>query len=190
MPGEIRCTRATAVATDVRRSRISSPARAALVALCIAVSWASWLAPSAAHAQEPRAAYGAWSTSDEAWYERNRRFALAGKILTIAGVAALVAGVSSTEAAVWGPGGFLQAAGQFTWAGSDLRAANELRRRGHPVRKAAGVFAVIGAVVFSPMTWIAGPIQSAHIRNAHDRIAGPSDVPLARSFGLKMRLRF
>jgi hypothetical protein len=84
----------------------------------------------------------------------------------------------------------LQFAGQLTWTGSDLRGALELGRRGVRVTRLPGIVAVCGAVLLSPIAWIAGPIQSARIRQAHhDALRAPLSPTVGR-FGFFAQRRF
>lgn len=152
---------------------------------------------SAQYAYDPQ--YGAapggpppWTAEDEAWLQRNRAFALAGKILTVVGVVGGIVGASTGEWGAWGAGWGVQGLGQLMWAGSELRGAKELRRRGIEVEKAAGIAAVVGASIGVPViTWIAGPIQSARIRRVHDDILDYAQ-PRARvsTYGLGLNVQF
>ena len=132
-----------------------------------------------------------WTASDEAWYRRNRRIASAGKILTVLGLATTFAvGVPRSANNVIATGIALQFAGQLTWTGADLRGANVLSRRGKRVTRLPGIVAVCGAVLFSPIAWIAGPIQSARIRQAHHAAVGMSAPPPSGRYQLVAQFRF
>lgn len=109
-------------------------------------------------------------------FERNRRFAMAGKILTVVGrlvtVGALIAD-NEAGSPYWGLMG-VATAGELMWSGSDLRATNQLRERGYRLRKGAAIASVVGAVVFPPLTWIAGSIQSSRLREAREARSVPA----------------
>ena len=108
-----------------------------------------------------------WSARDEGWYRRNRRIAAAAKVLTVLGLAtAFAVGVPRRDQGLIVGGVAAQLTGQLSWSIADLRAANALRWRGHSVGNAPGVLAVCGALLLSPLVWIAGPIQSALLRRA------------------------
>ncbi|MET0340065.1 MAG: hypothetical protein ABW252_03650 [Polyangiales bacterium] len=110
-----------------------------------------------------------WTASDEAWYRRNRRVSAAGKVMTVLGLAtATTLALARRDAVVPVVAGLVvQQVGQLAWSIADLRAATRMRRDGHPVGRAAGIVGVCGAVLLSPVLWIAGPVQSAQIRRAH-----------------------
>jgi hypothetical protein len=176
------------------------PSLPLLLAVFLSVSLYAVASPNAAAAQyayDPQ--YGAapggpppWTAEDEAWLRRNRAFALAGKILTVVGVVGGIVGASTGEWGAWGAGWGVQGLGQLMWAGSELRGAKELRRRGIEVEKAAGIAAVVGASIGVPIiTWIAGPIQSARIRRVHDDILDYAQ-PRARlsTFGFGLNVQF
>jgi hypothetical protein len=113
-----------------------------------------------------------WSSADEAWFERNRRFAIAGKVLSVVGRLAQFAVLSTgdrVDSPYWSMMG-VAGVGELMWSGSDLRATNVLRRHGYELRRGAAIASLVGAVVFAPMTWIAGPIQSSRIRDVHDEL--------------------
>lgn len=68
-----------------------------------------------------------------------------------------------------------------------------MRKKGVDVSKGAGIAGVVGAVVFSPILWIAGPVQSAQLRQAHERVTrGRASLdPISGSTGgLQMKLSF
>lgn len=159
----------------------------ALPLLCI-VSLLAVAEPAQAQAYTPRSngfdVGRGWTSADEAWFERNRRFATAGKVLTVVGRVTTMLVLSTgdrQDSPYWGMMG-VAGLGELMWSGSDLRATNVLRRHGYSLRRGAGIAAVVGAVVFAPMTWIAGPIQSSRIRNLHDDLA-PGD------YGVRLRDR-
>ena len=128
-----------------------------------------------------------WSARDEGWYRRNRRIAAAGKVLTVLGLLTTFAlGVPRRDNAVIVGGIAARMTGELTWSIADLRAANELRRRGLAVRKPPGIVAVCGALLLSPVVWIAGPIQSAHLRRAHAS-AHRGFTPGALQLGARVR---
>jgi len=138
-----------------------------------------------------------WSSVDEHWLERNRSFALAGKILTVVGVVGIIVGASAdNQIGLWGASSGVQMIGQLMWSIAELRGAKQLRRRGVDVSKAPGIAAVVGAVLFSPVTWIAGPIQSARIREARESLPSyeraalslPSERLSSFGFGLRLAL--
>lgn len=134
-----------------------------------------------------------WTASDEAWYRRNRHFALAGKLLTVAGiVTSLGIGVPTDSFGTVLTGLAVQYAGQLIWSGSELRGAHGLRARGVKVTRAPAIVSLCGALLLSPLTWIAGPVQSARIRAAHERSTGLARLPKAPAprYGLGLRLRF
>lgn len=175
------------------------------LAITLLLSGSLLLAPGSAHAQAgydpryyepPGLQAPPWSAEDDAWLARNRGFALAGKILTVVGVAGLiVGGAAGQDVGVWGAGVTVQTLGQFMWSIAELRGAKQLRRRGIGVTKAPGITAVIGAVLFSPLTWIAGPIQSARIREVEEALPSYASSTVRRrerlsSHGLGLRLAF
>jgi hypothetical protein len=130
-----------------------------------------------------------WSEWDERWYQRNRAWSMAGKILTVVGVGLIIglAPVRDGEYAV-GPGVLALMAGQLTWTGADLRGAVGMNRRGFDVPIAPGIVALVGTITFTPITWIAGPVQSARIRQAHEgigyaRSTGPSFATFGAGLG-------
>lgn len=136
-----------------------------------------------------------WHGSDEAWYRQNRRFALAGKVLTVVGLATTLAvGVPTDLLAPVLAGLSVQYAGQLMWAGSELRGANGLRRRGVEVPRVGAIVALCGALLLSPVTWIAGPIQSARTRTAHAQASGAggshASSPAFTGVGMGVRARF
>jgi hypothetical protein len=171
-----------------------------LLAVLLSVSLGAVASPAVASAQyayDPQ--YGAapggpppWTAEDEAWLRRNRAFALAGKILTVVGVVGWFAGLAGEQWGLVGSAGSLHYLGALMWAGSELRGAKELRRRGIEVTKAPAIAAVVGAALnLQPTTWIAGPIQSARIRRVHDDILDYAQ-PRARvsTFGFGLNVQF
>jgi hypothetical protein len=127
-----------------------------------------------------------WTAGDEHWYLRNRRIAIAGKVLTVLGLAATFAiGVPREDNVLVVAGVATQLSGQLAWSIADLRAANYLRGGGHRVGRGAGIAAVCGAVLLSPVVWIAGPIQSAQLRRAH-----ATSLPRSTAYGLGAQLMF
>lgn len=132
-----------------------------------------------------------WTARDEAWYRRNRRIAAAGKILTVVGlVTTFAVGVPRDANGVILTGVILQFTGQLTWTGTDLRGVQELRRRGRRVTRVPGIVAMCGAVLLSPIAWIAGPIQSARIRHAHDDAMRAPLSPTVGRLGFVAQRRF
>lgn len=134
-----------------------------------------------------------WSHSDEAWYRRNRAFATAGKVLTVVGLALIFASTQTPQQApLLVSGAVVQSLGQLVWSGAEVRGANELQRRGFRVGNTAGIVALCGALLLAPLTWIAGPIQSAQIRRAHAELtlSRGSKGPTFASYGLGFRGRF
>jgi hypothetical protein len=175
------------------------------LALLLLVSGSLLLPRGSAHAQTgydsryyepPGLQAPPWSAADDAWLARNRGFALAGKILTVIGVAGIVVGsAAGQEVGVWSAGLTVQTLGQYMWSIAELRGAKQLRSRGIGVTKAPGIAAVVGAVLFSPLTWIAGPIQSARIREIEEALPGYGSSAARRrerfsSHGLGLRLAF
>ena len=124
---------------------------------------------------EPPYAFGlspatvSWSDHDARFLRRNRRVAAAGKVLTVVGrISALslsIAGTTFRDPAYWAFVG-ASVAGELTWSSADLRATKRLEGSGLHLRRGAAVAAVVGAVLLAPLTWIAGPIASARIREA------------------------
>jgi hypothetical protein len=151
-----------------------------------------------AYAPYPEQQYGlvttrTWTADDEAWFRQNRAFAMAGKIMTVSGILMSLAVALPLESwAAFGVGMTLQYSGQFMWAGAELRGAKQMRRRGYKVSKVPGIIAVAGSVLSSPILWIAGPIQSARLRRAHDEITHTytGGGPTLSTFGLGARLQF
>jgi len=132
-----------------------------------------------------------WSSSDERWYRRNRGFAIAGKVLTVAGIALLFGAVGAQRDDLMIGAIFTQYTGQLIWAASELRGAKELRMRGFRVSKTPAIVALCGALLLSPLTWIAGPIQSAQIRQAHANLSfARSERVSVASYGLGFRGSF
>jgi hypothetical protein len=166
----------------------------ALLVACVLGGATTVHAQAAAPAPRAFETRTTWSSADEAWFERNRRFATAGKVLSVVGRVAQLLVLSTgdrMDSPYWSVMG-VAGVGELMWSGSELRATNELRRRGYELRRGAAVAAVVGAVVFAPMTWIAGPIQSSRIRDLHDEIV-PYDYRGARPKldpGAGLTLRF
>lgn len=132
-----------------------------------------------------------WSAADERWYRRNRGFASAGKVLTVLGIALALSQVRSQHDGLLIGGLGTQYVGQLVWAAAELRGANELRWRGFRVGKAPAIVALCGALLLSPLTWIAGPIQSAQIRQTHASISPLRGATVSfSSYGLGFRGRF
>jgi len=134
-----------------------------------------------------------WSHSDEAWYRQNRAIATAGKVLTVLGISLSLASAFTQEQAPLLLSGLgTQSLGQLIWGAAEVRAANELARRGSRVSNAAGIVALCGALILSPLTWIAGPIQSAQIRRAHGEVTSGRSTkgPTFSSYGLGFRGTF
>lgn len=128
-----------------------------------------------------------WSRADESWYRQNRAIATAGKVLTVLGISLSIASAFTREQApllLSGVG--TQSLGQLIWGAAEVRGANELARRGSRVSNVAGIVALCGALLLSPLTWVAGPIQSAQIRRAHDQLTfgRGSNGPTFASYGL------
>ena len=70
-------------------------------------------------------------------------------------------GASAGSAALLTLGWMTLLAGDVTWATGTLISANAIHRAGnyaHP--QGAAIAALVGAVVFAPVTWVAAPIQS------------------------------
>lgn len=134
-----------------------------------------------------------WRDEDEAWYRRNRAFSRGGKVLTVVGVASVLSYAVLARDRLLIAGMGMQITGQLTWAGADLRGANELRRRGVRVPKVAGLVGLAGALLLSPLLWVAGPVQSMQLRDAHARLAGLSSTRAASQiagFGLALRATY
>jgi hypothetical protein len=133
-----------------------------------------------------------FSRADETWYRRNRRIALAGKVLTVLGVSITLASAFTDEQLPLLFGGVAtQYLGQVIWSAAELRGANEMARRGFGVSNVAGIVAVFGAFLLSPVAWVAGSIQSAQLRRAHDDTRfGSRGGPTFASYGLGYRATF
>jgi hypothetical protein len=132
-----------------------------------------------------------WAGSDERWYQRNRRFAIAGKVLTVLGIGLLLGAVTTEHDGLVIGAIVTQYGGQLIWAASELRGANELRRRGFRVSRTSAMVALCGALLLSPLTWIAGPIQSAQIRQAHASLSfARSESVSFASYGVGFRGSF
>jgi hypothetical protein len=144
------------------------------------------------YALAPRAGIPtSWNASDESWYETNRAIALAGKIMTVVGVGLIIGGAAAESDALLYSGVGVQSVGQIGWSIADLRCANRMSRRGVEVRNASGIAAVIGAFIFSPITWISGPVQSMRIRDAHNSLMLTSaQPPRMQALGSTLRLNF
>jgi hypothetical protein len=132
-----------------------------------------------------------WSSSNEVWYKRNRRIAIVGKVLTVLGLTLVVSQVRSRHQGLVLGGLGTQYLGQLIWSAAELRGANELRRRGFRLSNTAAIVALCGALLVSPLTWIAGPIESAQIRQAHANMTlGQSSAASFTSYGLGFRGNF
>ncbi len=134
----------------------------------------------------------AWTAADEAWYRRNRGFAAVGKVLTLAGLVTSLAGFVPTGSVVILASGIgAQYTGQIIWGAADLKGAKQMQRRGFRITRVPGILALCGAFVFSPLLWVAGPIQSARLREAHAWVMRPQLQPRFGSmYGIATRVAF
>jgi hypothetical protein len=129
-----------------------------------------------------------WSGADEVWLRRNRRIAIVGKVLTVLGVSLVASQLQRGNASIVISGLGAQYLGQLTWSAAELRAAKHMRRRGFRISKAPAIAAMCGALLLSPVTWIAGPIQSAQVRRAHRELElGSRQGAAFSSYGLGFR---
>jgi hypothetical protein len=124
--------------------------------------------------------------------EGNRAFATAGKILTVLGLATVFGVFVPTESlAALVTGAAVQYTGQIIWSAAELRGAKEMQRRGFRVTRVPGILSVCGAVLFSPLLWVAGPIQSARLREAHSTVYSLRPTSWSVSaYGLTAQLKF
>jgi hypothetical protein len=134
-----------------------------------------------------------WSRSDEAWYRQNRRIAAMGKVMTVLGLALTLSSlIPEEQLPLFASGIATQYLGQLIWSAAELRGAKQMQRRGFHVGKAPAIVALCGAFLLSPLTWIAGPIQSSQIRRAHGDMmfARSATGPSFSSYGLGFRGTF
>jgi hypothetical protein len=156
------------------------------------------LAASAQAASDPSAlvpyssefATTSWPASDEARYDRNRLFATLGKVLTVVGRISAVSLAAAGYAPQWLAGAAVATTGELMWSISELVETNRFQARHFRVRRAAPITAVVGAFTLAPITWIAGPVASARLRDLHRDVMG---FPVARGpqvWGAGLTLQF
>jgi hypothetical protein len=147
------------------------------------------------------AAHYSWSPEDADWLSTNRHIALAGKLLTVVGrlslFGAVIAGADFRDPTYWA---CLATAntGELMWSIADLRAVNRLRERNGRTRRGAAIASLVGAFTLAPITWIAGPVASAQIREERGQLEGTAaNGPGTRSavarfdaYGAGLKLRF
>ncbi len=130
-----------------------------------------------------------WSAEDESWFRTNRRIATAGKVITVAGriavLAVVIAGVGTFEDPEYWATASVAFTGELMWSIADLRATNRIASRGIHIRSGAAIASLVGALVFAPITWIAGPMASARLRHAHDDLARMPGQASTRSLDVK-----
>jgi tetratricopeptide (TPR) repeat protein len=138
---------------------------------------------------------GHWSADDEAWFRRNRGFRNAGKLVTaFGGLLCLTAfvqmsGPSNSAFGLGTAGAAIYGVGSLLWAASAMYGTNEMNRRGVRVSKVGAIMSVVG-IFGPPMLWIAGPMQNANIRRAHDSVASTRRAALDYAPGLGFRATF
>ncbi len=139
----------------------------------------------------PLSGAGAWTSSDEAWYRRNRAFATIGKVLTVLGIATSAIWIPTDSTAALVTGLAAQYTGQIIWSAAELRGAKGMQRRGVHVTRVPGILSVCGAFLLSPLLWVAGPVQSKRSREAHDNIfSTQTSLSHVSSYGLAAQLTF
>jgi hypothetical protein len=136
-----------------------------------------------------------WSADDEAWFQRNRGFRNAGKIITAFGGLLCLAGLArmggdgDTAFQLGMTGVAFYGIGSLLWTASTMYGTNELNRRGVRVGKTGAIMSVVG-IFGPPILWIAGPMQSASLRRAHDGVAPTQRTALSWLPGLGVRATF
>ena len=159
---------------------------------------------------EPARGSGAtWTADDETWFQRNRAFRIAGRVMAGFGGVLILAGLSAGREetfdeyygdyydeysdkainTIFAGVGFY-GLGSLVWAASTSRGTNEMRRRGARISKVAAILSVVGLLA-PPMLWIAGPMAGANMRRAHDDVTrGATQSAADRLPSLQYRVNF
>lgn len=167
-----------------------------LLAICLSGLIASERAQAQAPARESHVSAAAramgWNAEREAWYRRNRAITITGKVAAVAGVVMVFTGAFADNVGVLASGAVVEYGGLAAWAGCDLKATRRFRSWGYRLRKPAAIVSVIGVFVGTPATLVAGPLQSARIRQLHGDIVGAVAPPteVVRMTGAGVRLSF